>query len=72
MKLILAIYHEQLHRFIFDKYYNQKYQIHGIDWIVLRFYHWLCEVNCNWRYTLRLQCKKYRRYSNYNRQEKRP
>lgn len=67
MKLIPTIYHERLHRFVFDKYYVQNYHIHGFDKIILRFYHWLCEVNYNWRYTLRLQCRKYHRYSDYDR-----
>jgi hypothetical protein len=62
-----AVIHEKLHRYVFDKYYKQKYRIHGIDWIVLWFYHWLCEVNYNWRFDLHSQFRKYLRYSDYDR-----
>jgi len=66
---ILSVFHERLHRYVFDRYYVQNYKIKGFDWVVLKFYHWVCKANHNWRHTIHARFKKYRRYSDYDRNQ---
>jgi len=68
--MIISVWQEKLHRYVFDTYYRQDYAIRGTDYLVIWVYNLLCRVNPNWRYALRSQCKRYRRYSDHNRKFK--
>jgi len=65
MKTIYAILFERLHRFVFDVYYQQDYDIKFRDRIVLFFYHTGFKILPTWRQVLLKyfgKCSRYLRY----------
>lgn len=65
MKVIYSILFEQFHRYVFDNYYVQEYQITWLDKIVIFFYDIGFKIHPKWRCTLKDYfgpCTKYDHY----------
>jgi hypothetical protein len=56
--VIISIYHEKLHRYVFDNIYTQEYVEKKNDKYILYLYELLCKLNPKFRIILKNSFKK--------------